>query len=231
MVDIHKDGNSHEFENIPKPNDIFAKLCEYVVGQDRAKKILSVAVHNHYKRISAPQKDDDVELGKSNILIIGPTGTGKTLLAQTLAKILDVPLAIADATSLTEAGYVGDDVENIVLNLIQAADGDIEKASRGIIYIDEIDKLAKKGANVSITRDVSSNSSKEQSLPYPQKAEENTLSKNSFASIPQTSCSSAAAPSSGSKISSRLVPLALPSDSMPISKKIIKKTSPLSTTR
>ena len=156
MNDFHADEKSDGFDNIPKPKDIFAKLSDYVVDQDRAKKILSVAVHNHYKRISAPQQNqDDVELGKSNILIIGPTGMGKTLLAQTLAKILDVPLAIADATSLTEAGYVGDDVENIVLNLIQAADGDIERASRGIIYIDEVDKLARKGANVSITRDVS----------------------------------------------------------------------------
>ena len=156
MHDFHTDEKSEGFENIPKPRDIFAKLTDYVVDQDRAKKILSVAVHNHYKRIFAPQQtQDDVELGKSNILIIGPTGTGKTLLAQTLAKILDVPLAIADATSLTEAGYVGDDVENIVLNLIQAADGDIDRASRGIIYIDEVDKLARKGANVSITRDVS----------------------------------------------------------------------------
>lgn len=139
---------------VPKPKDIKAKLDEYIVKQDYAKKVLAVAVHNHYKRIMSPAKDG-IELGKSNILLIGPTGTGKTLLAQTLAKILDVPFAMADATSLTEAGYVGDDVENVVLNLVNAADGDIERACRGIIYIDEIDKIAKKGENVSITRDVS----------------------------------------------------------------------------
>jgi len=139
---------------IPKPKEIYARLSEYVVDQEHAKKVLSVAVHNHYKRISAPHHED-IALEKSNVLIIGPTGTGKTLLAQTLAKILDVPIAIADATNLTEAGYVGDDVENIILNLLQAADNNIEKASRGIIYIDEVDKIARKGANVSITRDVS----------------------------------------------------------------------------
>ena len=140
--------------NIPKPREIKAKLDEYIIDQDYAKKVLSVAVHNHYKRILSPPKDG-VELGKSNILLIGPTGTGKTLLAQTLAKILDVPFAMADATSLTEAGYVGDDVENIILNLIHAADNDLERACRGIIYIDEIDKISRKSANPSITRDVS----------------------------------------------------------------------------
>ena len=139
---------------VPKPKDIKAKLDEYIVQQDYAKKVLAVAVHNHYKRILSPVKDG-VELGKSNILLIGPTGTGKTLLAQTLAKILDVPFAMADATSLTEAGYVGEDVENVILNLVNAADNDIERACRGIIYIDEIDKIAKKGENPSITRDVS----------------------------------------------------------------------------
>ena len=136
------------------PKEIKAKLDEYIIEQDYAKKVLSVAVHNHYKRILSPVKDG-VELGKSNILLIGPTGTGKTLLAQTLAKILDVPFAMADATSLTEAGYVGDDVENVVLNLLHAADNDIERACRGIIYIDEIDKISRKSANPSITRDVS----------------------------------------------------------------------------
>jgi ATP-dependent Clp protease ATP-binding subunit ClpX len=130
-------------------------LDEYVIGQERAKKILSVAVHNHYKRIYTKNKIDDIELQKSNILLIGPTGTGKTLLAQTLAKILDVPFTIADATTLTEAGYVGEDVENIILNLLQAADYDVNRASRGIVYIDEIDKIARKSDSPSITRDVS----------------------------------------------------------------------------
>jgi len=142
--------------NVPKPAEIKGILDEYVIGQDRAKKVLSVAVHNHYKRIeSRIDRKSDVELQKSNILLIGPTGSGKTLLAQTLARILDVPFTIADATSLTEAGYVGEDVENIIVNLLQAADGDVERASRGIIYIDEIDKISRKGENPSITRDVS----------------------------------------------------------------------------
>ncbi len=142
-------------ENVPKPREIKKTLDQYVIGQVRAKRSLAVAVYNHYKRVNSDMKIDDVELQKSNIMMVGPTGCGKTLLAQTLARILNVPFAITDATSLTEAGYVGEDVENILLKLIQAADYDIEKAERGIIYIDEIDKIARKSENPSITRDVS----------------------------------------------------------------------------
>lgn len=133
-----------EFESIPKPKEIKEYLDQYVIGQDRAKKSLSVAVYNHYKRVNSNMVVDDVELQKSNIMMVGPTGCGKTLMAQTLAKIIDVPIAITDATSLTEAGYVGEDVENILLKLIQAADYDVEKAEKGIIYVDEIDKIARK---------------------------------------------------------------------------------------
>jgi ATP-dependent Clp protease ATP-binding subunit ClpX len=151
-------GAEDESEFMPaslKPMEIKDHLDQYVIGQDHAKKVLSVAVHNHYKRIDAPVDDDDVELQKSNIILIGPTGSGKTLVAQTLAKILQVPFCIADATTLTEAGYVGEDVENILVNLLQAADHDITKAERGIIYIDEIDKIARKSDSPSLTRDVS----------------------------------------------------------------------------
>jgi ATP-dependent Clp protease ATP-binding subunit ClpX len=144
-----------KFEELPKPREIFTFLNDYVVGQDHAKKILSIAVYNHYKRVQAGAHDSEVDLGKSNILLIGPTGCGKTYLAQTLARMLNVPFAIADATALTEAGYVGEDVENILLKLIQAADYDVKKAETGIIYIDEIDKIARKSENPSITRDVS----------------------------------------------------------------------------
>ncbi|GIP49516.1 ATP-dependent Clp protease ATP-binding subunit ClpX [compost metagenome] len=144
-----------DLKEIPKPKEIRDILDQYVIGQEQAKKSLSVAVYNHYKRVNTQSKIEDVELQKSNILLLGPTGSGKTLLAQTMAKILNVPFAIADATSLTEAGYVGEDVENILLKLIQAADYDVEKAERGIIYIDEIDKVARKSENPSITRDVS----------------------------------------------------------------------------
>lgn len=157
MEDVFAGDSNISFDELPKPKEIFEYLSDYVVGQDRAKKTLSVAVYNHYKRINALGKTDDseVELQKSNIVMIGPTGSGKTLIAQSLAKVLDVPFAIADATALTEAGYVGEDVENILLRLLQAADYDTKKAERGIIYIDEIDKIARKSDNPSITRDVS----------------------------------------------------------------------------
>ena len=153
------EASTSDFGELPKPREIYAFLDEYVIGQESAKKSLSVAVYNHYKRVQAGEnyknKDDAVELAKSNILLLGPTGSGKTLLAQTLARLLNVPFAIADATALTEAGYVGEDVENILLKLIQAAEFDTKRAEMGIIYIDEIDKVARKSENPSITRDVS----------------------------------------------------------------------------
>ena len=150
-----REENSGTRLKIPKPAEIKEYLDEYVIGQDSAKKALSVAVHNHYKRINSKKKKDDVEISKSNILLIGPTGSGKTYLAQTIAKILNVPFAMADATALTEAGYVGEDVENVILNLLQSSDYDVERCQRGVVYIDEIDKITRKSENPSITRDVS----------------------------------------------------------------------------